>query len=100
DVTLRCPNHSDSSIGVRLPKEKIIFAVDFIPVGTFPGRGMIDAYPLAWEESLKKVLAMDWDRLVPRQQGQPGGRLGTKDDVQQQLALMQEVSAAVKAEAQ
>ena len=46
---------------MRLPKEKIIFAVDFIPVGSVPGRGMIDSYPLEWEESLKKVLAMDWD---------------------------------------
>src|SRR5438132_1884537 len=93
-------NHSDSSIVMRLPKEKIIFAVDFIPVGTFPGRGMIDAYPLEWEDSMKKVLAMDWDRLIPGHPGQPGGRLGTKDDVQQQLTLMQEVSAAVKVEAQ
>jgi glyoxylase-like metal-dependent hydrolase (beta-lactamase superfamily II) len=93
-------NHSDSNIVMRLPKEKIIFVVDFIPVGTFPGRGMIDAYPLEWEESMKKVLAMDWDRMIPGHPGQPGGRLGTKDDVQQQLTLMQEVSAAVKSEAQ
>src|SRR3989449_7103028 len=93
-------NHSDSTIVMRLPKEKLLFVVDFIPVGTFPGRGMIDAYPLEWEESMKKVLAMDWDRMIPGHPGQPGGRLGTKDDVQQQLALMQEVSAAVKTEAQ
>ena len=93
-------NHSDSSIVMRLPKDKLLFVVDFIPVGTFPGRGMIDAYPLEWEESMKKVLAMDWDRMIPGHPGQPGGRLGTKDDVQQQLALLQEVSAAVKAEAQ
>src|SRR2546425_11456332 len=39
-------NHSDSSIVMRLPKEKLIFAVDFIPVGTLPGRGMIDFCPL------------------------------------------------------
>src|SRR5213593_2354697 len=70
-------NHSDSSIVMRLPKEKLLFAVDFIPVGTFPGRGMIDAYPLEWEDSMKKVLAMDWDRLIPGHPGQPGGRLGT-----------------------
>jgi glyoxylase-like metal-dependent hydrolase (beta-lactamase superfamily II) len=93
-------NHSDSSIVMRLPKDRILFAVDFIPVGTFPGRGMIDSYPIEWEDSMKKVLAMDWDRLIPGHPGQPGGRLGTKDDVQQQLTLLQDVSAAVKAEAQ
>jgi glyoxylase-like metal-dependent hydrolase (beta-lactamase superfamily II) len=93
-------NHSDSSIVMRLPKEKILFAVDFVSVGTFPGRGMIDSYPLEWEDSLKKVVAMDWDKLIPGHPGQPGGRLGTKDDVQQLLALLQDASATVKAEAQ
>jgi glyoxylase-like metal-dependent hydrolase (beta-lactamase superfamily II) len=64
-------NHSDSSIVMRLPKEKIIFAVDFLPVGTLPGRGMIDFYPLEAENSIKQVLAMDWERLIP---GHPGAQ--------------------------
>jgi glyoxylase-like metal-dependent hydrolase (beta-lactamase superfamily II) len=93
-------NHSDSTIVMRLPKEKILFAVDFIPIGTVPGRGMIDFYPLEAEESLKKVLTMDWDKLIPGHPGQPGGRLGTKKDVQDQLTFLQDASAAVKAEAQ
>ena len=93
-------NHSDNSLVMRLPKEKIIFAVDFIPVGTFPGRGMIDSYPLEWEDSMKSVLSMDWDKLIPGHPGQPNGRLGTKKDVQDQLTLLQDASAAVKAEAQ
>src|SRR2546427_128560 len=33
-------NHSDSNIVMYLPKEKIIFVVDTIPVGSVPGRGM------------------------------------------------------------
>ena len=33
------------TIVMRLPKEKIIFVVDTIPVGSFPGRGFIDIYP-------------------------------------------------------
>ena len=93
-------NHSDSTIVMRLPKEKIIFAVDFVSVGTFPGRGMIDSYPIEWEESLKKVLAMDWDKLIPGHPGAPGGRLGTKQDVQSLLTLLQDASAEVKAQAQ
>ena len=91
-------NHSDSSVVMRLPKEKIIFAVDFLPVGRFPGLSMIDAYPLEWEESIKKVLAMDWQRLIP---GHPdsGGRLGTKEDVQAFLTLLQDASAQIKVDA-
>jgi glyoxylase-like metal-dependent hydrolase (beta-lactamase superfamily II) len=92
-------NHSDSSLVMRLPAQKIIFAVDFLPVGSVPGRGMIDSYPLEWEDSVKKVLAMDWDRLIPGHPG-PGGRLGTKADVQNLLTFLQDASAAVKEAAQ
>jgi glyoxylase-like metal-dependent hydrolase (beta-lactamase superfamily II) len=92
-------NHSDSSIVMRLPKERIIFAVDLLPVGTLPGRGMIDFYPLEAENSIKQVLAMDWERLIPGHPGAPGGRLGTKKDAQDQLTFLQEASEAVKAEA-
>jgi glyoxylase-like metal-dependent hydrolase (beta-lactamase superfamily II) len=93
-------NHSDNSLVMRLPKQKVLFAVDFIPVGSFPGRGMIDSYPLEWEDSLKSVLSMDWDRLIPGHPGAPNGRLGTKQDVQTFLTLLQDASAAVKVEAQ
>jgi glyoxylase-like metal-dependent hydrolase (beta-lactamase superfamily II) len=89
-------NHSDSSLVMRLPKEKIIFAVDFIPVASVPGRGMIDSYPLEWEDSLKQVLAMDWERVIPGHPG-PGGRLGTKQDVQNLLTFLQDASAQVRA---
>jgi glyoxylase-like metal-dependent hydrolase (beta-lactamase superfamily II) len=92
-------NHSDSTLVMRLPKEKIIFAVDFVPVGSFPGRAMIDSYPLDWERSLKKLLAMDWQRLIPGHPGAPDGRLGTKEDVKNVLALLQEASQGVQAAA-
>jgi glyoxylase-like metal-dependent hydrolase (beta-lactamase superfamily II) len=88
-------NHSDSMIVMRLPKEKILFAVDFVPVGQVPGRGMIDFYPIEAEQSIKQVLKMDWDRLIPGHPG-PNDRLGTKQDVQDQLTFLQDASAAVK----
>ena len=88
-------NHSDSSLVMRLPKEKLIFVVDFIPVGTVPGRGMIDFYPLEAEDSIKQVLAMDWDRLIPGHPG-PGDRLGTKQDARDQLVFLQDASETVK----
>jgi glyoxylase-like metal-dependent hydrolase (beta-lactamase superfamily II) len=65
------PNHSDSTLVMRLPKEKIIFVVDTIPVGAFPGRGMIDFFPLETEAFMEKVIALDWDRLIPGHPGQP-----------------------------
>jgi glyoxylase-like metal-dependent hydrolase (beta-lactamase superfamily II) len=92
-------NHSDSTLVMRLPKQKVLFAVDFVSVGSVPGRGMIDSYPVEWEDSLKKVLAMDWEKVLPGHPG-PGGRLGTKQDVQDLLTFLQDASAAVKTEAQ
>ncbi len=87
-------NHSDNSLVMRLPKEKLLFAVDFIPIESVNFRNMPDSWPIEWEDSLKKVLAMDWDRLIP---GHPyKGRLGTKEDVKNLLAFMQELSAEVK----
>ena len=92
-------NHSDSTLVMRLPKERIVFVVDLLAVGQIPGRGMIDFYPLQAEDSIKQILAMDWERLIP---GHPGvdGRLGTKKDAQDQLTFLQDASAAVKPEAQ
>jgi len=92
-------NHSDSTLVMRLPKEKIIFTVDWLPVGSLPGRGMIDSYPLEWEESIKRVLKMDWERLIPGHPGNPGGRLGTKKDAEDLLAFLQDASAEVRAAA-
>ena len=91
-------NHSDSTLVMRLPKERIIFAVDFLPVGQVPGRGMIDFFPIEAEASITQVLAMDWDRLIPGHPG-VGGRLGTKQDARDQLTFLRDASEAVKAAA-
>ena len=92
-------NHSDSTLVMRLPKEKLLFIVDTIPVATVPGRGMIDSHPLETEVFLKKVLAMNWERMIPGHPG-PGDRLGTKQDVQDQLDFMQDASNEMKKLAQ
>jgi glyoxylase-like metal-dependent hydrolase (beta-lactamase superfamily II) len=91
-------NHSDSTLVMRLPKERLLFVVDLLPVGQMPARGMIDFHPLEAEESIKRILAMDWDRLIPGHPG-PGDRLGTRKDAEEQLALLQHASETVKAAA-
>ena len=72
--------------------------VDLVPVGSVSGRGMIDFYPLEAEASIKRVMAMDWERMIPGHPG-PGGRLGTKEDVQNLLGFLRDASDAVKAAA-
>jgi glyoxylase-like metal-dependent hydrolase (beta-lactamase superfamily II) len=92
-------NHSDTNLVMVLPKEKIIFLVDTIPVGSVPGRGIIDFYPMESEKFIEDVIAMDWERMIPGHPG-PGDRLGTKKDAQDQLTLLRAASAEMKKLAQ
>jgi hypothetical protein len=89
-------NHSDSTLVMRLPKEKIIFTVDWIPLQAVQFRGMADTYLPDTEEGLKKVLAMDWDKLIAGHPGPGGRQTGTKEDAKNVLAYLQDLSAAVK----
>jgi hypothetical protein len=57
---------------------------------------MIDFFPLESEASMKQIIAMDWERTIPGHPGAPGGRLGTKQDAQNVLALYQDASAEMK----
>ena len=69
-------NHSNNSVVMRFPKEKIIFAVDFIPVKGVAFRDFPDAYLDEWIDSLRKVEALEFDILAPGH-----GALGGKADV-------------------
>jgi len=95
ELTYHGLNHSDSTLVMRLPKERIVFIVDTIPVGTVPGRGMIDFHPFETEAFMEQVLKMEWDRLIPGHPG-PGDRLGTKKDVEDQLGLLRAASAEMQ----
>jgi glyoxylase-like metal-dependent hydrolase (beta-lactamase superfamily II) len=89
-------NHSDSTLVMRLPKEKIIFVVDLIPVGSVPGRGMIDFYPLEAEDGIKKIIAMDWEQMIPGHPAANNKLTGTKDDAKALLTFLQDASAEVQ----
>jgi glyoxylase-like metal-dependent hydrolase (beta-lactamase superfamily II) len=97
DLVFTGRNHSDSSIVMVLPKEKILFAVDFNALGAVPGRLAInDSYPVEWEASLKRTLALGWDRMIPGHPGPGGKQIGTRKDMEEQLAFMTDLSAEVK----
>src|SRR5262245_18415654 len=56
---------------------------------------MPDSWLDEWQVALKRVLAMDWDKLIPGHPG-PGGRLGNKKDVENLLQYMSDLAAVVK----
>ena len=70
----------------------MLFAVDFIPVRTVAFKTLGDGYLPEWIESLKRVEAMDFDKLVPGH-----GRIGTKADVKAFRGYMQGLYDAVYA---
>jgi glyoxylase-like metal-dependent hydrolase (beta-lactamase superfamily II) len=88
-------NHSDNSLVMLLPKEKLVFTVDWIPIQAVQFRDLPDGYIPDWFDGLDRVLAMDWERMIPGHPG-PGGRLGTKDDVRALKQYMTDVSDAAK----
>jgi glyoxylase-like metal-dependent hydrolase (beta-lactamase superfamily II) len=89
-------NHTDNMLVMRLPKEKVMFTVDWIPLQAVQFRGMADTYVPDIEESLKKVIGMDWNILIPGHPGPGGKQIGSKEDAVNQLAYLQDLSAAVK----
>jgi glyoxylase-like metal-dependent hydrolase (beta-lactamase superfamily II) len=83
-------NHSDNSIVMRFPRERLLFAVDFIPVNSYSFRDFPDAYMPDWIDSLRRVEAMDFDVLVPGH-----GPLGTKANVTLFREYLQDLRAEV-----
>lgn len=88
-------NHSDNSLLMLLPREKLAFTVDFVSFGSVLFRDLPDGFIPDWFASLERVLQLDWDRMIAGHPI-PGGRLGTKDDVRAQLAYMTDLSQAVR----
>ncbi|MBM3571927.1 MAG: MBL fold metallo-hydrolase, partial [Alphaproteobacteria bacterium] len=85
-------NHSDNSLVMRFPREKIAFAVDFIPIKAMAFRDLPDAYMPDWVEAIKRVEAMDFDVFAPGH-----GPLGNMDDVRNFRVYLEELRAEVLA---
>lgn len=79
-------NHSDNSVVMRFPRERLVFAVDFIPVETVAFRDFPDAYMPDWIESLQRVERMDFDIFVPGH-----GKVGEKRHVGQFRAYLEDL---------
>ena len=87
-------NHTDDTLVMHLPKEKIIYAVDFLPIREILFRNVPDSYINEWFQSIDRVLQLDWDRMIaghPRQ-----GGIGTKEDVRALREYMTDLSAEVR----
>lgn len=88
-------NHSDNMLVGLVPMHKTLFTVDFIPIETLPFRDFPDTDIDGTFASLDRVAALDWTQMIP---GHPyaGGRLGTKQDVQNTKQYLTDLREAVR----
>jgi glyoxylase-like metal-dependent hydrolase (beta-lactamase superfamily II) len=87
-------NHSDNMIVLFNPAQRLLFAVDFIPVDSLAFQDLPDAYPEEWIDSLTWVDEnLDFDTLVI---GHPPVS-GTKADVAEFRGYLEALISAVQA---
>jgi len=88
-------NHSDNTLVVLLPQNRLLFAVDFIPIETVAYRALPDSYPDDWIESLKQIERLEFETLVPGH-----GKIGKKEDVRLFREYLEALRAAVSEQIQ
>jgi len=87
-------NHSDNSVVLFHPAQRLIFAVDFIPVDRLPYQDLGDSYPDEWIASLLWIEEnLDFDILVPGHPPLPG----TRADVTEMRAYLTDLMASIQA---
>ena len=90
ELTFVGRNHSDNSIVVGFPAERVLHVVDFVSVRTIAFRDLPATYLDDWIESMKRVEAMDFDILSTGH-----GRSGGKADVRAFRGYVEELRAEV-----
>ena len=84
-------NHSDDMAVILFPAERTLYSVDFLTPKRPPRMANSTAFSPGFLESLRRVAQLDFDILSP------GHELpGTKADVIEQVAYMEELVAAVR----
>ncbi len=85
-------NHSGDSIVMRFPREKVLFAADFVPVDALPSGDLRDADLDEWIDALRKIEDMEFETLAPGH-----GPLGNKGNVTAFREYLEDLRAQVLA---
>lgn len=84
--------HSDNSIVMHFPRERAVFAVDFVSAGRLPFKTLSDSYIPDLVEQIRMVENMDFDILAPGH-----GKLGTRKDAREHRQYVEELYNAILA---
>ena len=92
------PNHGESLVVMRLPKEKILFVVDIVTPRRVAFRTMPDFWPDEWVRSLKEIEQMDFDYVISGHGPTSEPAIDPATVVAEQRIYLEDLMAAVKAE--
>jgi glyoxylase-like metal-dependent hydrolase (beta-lactamase superfamily II) len=90
ELTYVGKGHSDNSIVMRFPRERALFAVDFVSVKRMPFKNLSDSYIPDLVDQLRMVEDMDFDILAPGH-----GSMGTRADVADHRQYVEDLYGAV-----
>lgn len=90
------PNHGESLVVMRLPKEKALFIVDIVTPRRVAFRMMPDFWPDEWIRSLKEIEAMDFDYVISGHGPNTEPAIDTANVVMEQRVYLEDLMAAVK----
>ncbi|MCU7852752.1 MAG: MBL fold metallo-hydrolase [Candidatus Thiodiazotropha sp. (ex Monitilora ramsayi)] len=92
------PNHGDSLVVMRLPKEKILFVVDIVTPRRVAFRTMPDFWPDEWIRSLKEIEQLDYDYVISAHGPHTEPAIDPASIVTEQREYLEDLMAAVKKE--
>jgi len=90
------PNHGESLVVMRLPKENALFIVDIVTPRRVAFRMMPDFWPDEWIRSLKEIEATDFDYVISGHGPETEPAIDTANVVMDQRVYLEDLMAAVK----
>ena len=90
------PNHGESLVVMRLPKEKILFIVDIVTPRRVAFRTMPDFWPDEWVRSLKEIEQMDFDYVISGHGPENQPAIDPALIVEEQRVYLEDLMTAVK----
>ena len=89
------PNHGDSLVVMRLPRENILFVVDIVTPRRVAFRSMPDFWPDQWVRSLKEIEASEFDYVIPGHGPETEPAIDPASVVTEQRVYLEDLISAV-----
>lgn len=98
DMEYYGPNHGESLVVMRLPKEKIIFTVDIVTPRRVAFRIMPDFWPDEWIRTLKEIEQTSYDYVISGHGPETEPAIDPAIIVTEQREYLEDLMAEVKSE--